>query len=307
MLLSTGERISCALAAMVINDLGHEAISLTGSQAGIVTDTSHTKARILEVQGAPHPRGARRRPDRAGGRLPGRVARLARRHHARAAAARTRPRWRWRPRSAPRSARSSPTCAGVFSADPRIVPDARKLPRRHRSRRCSRCRRPARACCSCARSSTRATTASRSTADRASRTDPVPSSVTRRRPWNDRSSQPSRTPPTEARITLTGLPDQPGIAGRVFTALADANVNVDMIIQNEPADRRRIGRTCRSPSRATTCRPRARRSQPLQGRARLRRRRDRRAHGQGVAGRRRNEEPSRRRGQDLHRAGRRRA
>ncbi|MDX6544065.1 MAG: aspartate kinase, partial [Gaiellaceae bacterium] len=50
MLLSTGERISCALAAMVINDLGHEAISLTGSQAGIVTDTSHTKARILDVK-----------------------------------------------------------------------------------------------------------------------------------------------------------------------------------------------------------------------------------------------------------------
>src|SRR5262245_790052 len=50
MLLSTGERISCALAAMVINDLGHEAISLTGSQAGIVTDTSHTKARIIEVK-----------------------------------------------------------------------------------------------------------------------------------------------------------------------------------------------------------------------------------------------------------------
>ena len=39
MLLSTGERISCALCAMAINDLGHRAISLTGSQAGIVTDT----------------------------------------------------------------------------------------------------------------------------------------------------------------------------------------------------------------------------------------------------------------------------
>ena len=38
----------------------------------------------------------------------------------------------------------------------------------------------------------------------------------------------------EARITLTGVPDRPGIAGRVLTALADANVNVDMIIQNEP-------------------------------------------------------------------------
>src|SRR5436190_3939493 len=50
MLLSTGERQSCALAAMVINDLGHKAISLTGSQAGIVTDTSHTKARILDVR-----------------------------------------------------------------------------------------------------------------------------------------------------------------------------------------------------------------------------------------------------------------
>ena len=40
MLLSTGERISCALCAMAINDLGHRAISLTGSQAGIVTDSS---------------------------------------------------------------------------------------------------------------------------------------------------------------------------------------------------------------------------------------------------------------------------
>src|SRR5436309_11964983 len=50
MLLSTGERISCALAAMVINDLGHRAESLTGSQAGIVTDTSHTKARIIDVR-----------------------------------------------------------------------------------------------------------------------------------------------------------------------------------------------------------------------------------------------------------------
>src|SRR5215210_103981 len=50
MMLSTGERISCALASMVINDLGHEAESLSGSQAGIVTDASHTKARILDVR-----------------------------------------------------------------------------------------------------------------------------------------------------------------------------------------------------------------------------------------------------------------
>jgi aspartate kinase len=52
MLVSVGERISCALAAMAIKDLGHGAVSLTGSQAGIVTDTVHTKAKIVEVRGA---------------------------------------------------------------------------------------------------------------------------------------------------------------------------------------------------------------------------------------------------------------
>jgi aspartate kinase len=50
MLVSTGERISCALCAMAIIDLGHPAVSLTGSQAGIVTDTSHGKAKIVEVR-----------------------------------------------------------------------------------------------------------------------------------------------------------------------------------------------------------------------------------------------------------------
>ena len=50
MLISVGERISCALAAMAIHDLGDEAISLTGSQAGIVTDTVHGKAKIVDVR-----------------------------------------------------------------------------------------------------------------------------------------------------------------------------------------------------------------------------------------------------------------
>ncbi|HMI29671.1 MAG TPA: aspartate kinase [Gaiellaceae bacterium] len=50
MLISVGERISCALAAMAIHDLLHEAISLTGSQAGIVTDTVHGKAKIVDVR-----------------------------------------------------------------------------------------------------------------------------------------------------------------------------------------------------------------------------------------------------------------
>ncbi|MGH3103669.1 MAG: aspartate kinase [Gaiellaceae bacterium] len=50
MLISVGERITCALAEMAIEDLGRQAISLTGSQAGIVTDTVHGKAKIVEIR-----------------------------------------------------------------------------------------------------------------------------------------------------------------------------------------------------------------------------------------------------------------
>jgi aspartate kinase len=50
MLISVGERISCALVAMATSDLGTDAVSLTGSQAGIVTDTAHGKAKIVEVK-----------------------------------------------------------------------------------------------------------------------------------------------------------------------------------------------------------------------------------------------------------------
>jgi aspartate kinase len=49
MLLSTGERIACALVAMAVYDLGYEAVSFTGSQAGIITDPVHTKAKIREI------------------------------------------------------------------------------------------------------------------------------------------------------------------------------------------------------------------------------------------------------------------
>ena len=82
MLLSTGERISCALCAMAINDLGHRAISLTGSQAGIVTDASHTRARIIDVRAERIVLRPGRGPDRARRRVSGRLDRLKRRHHA---------------------------------------------------------------------------------------------------------------------------------------------------------------------------------------------------------------------------------
>ena len=49
MLLSTGEQISIALLAMAIHELGHPVISLTGAQGGIITDTTHTKAKIQQI------------------------------------------------------------------------------------------------------------------------------------------------------------------------------------------------------------------------------------------------------------------
>jgi aspartate kinase len=125
MLVSVGERISCALCAMAIHDLGHEAISLTGSQAGIVTDTVHGKAKIVDVRA----RRIHEALDRdeivlvAGfqGVSPDHeVTTLGRGGSDTTAVALA-------------SALGAQVCEiytdveGVFSADPRLVPDARKL------------------------------------------------------------------------------------------------------------------------------------------------------------------------------------
>jgi aspartate kinase len=231
MLLSTGERISCALAAMVINDLGHEAISLTGSQAGIVTDTSHTKARILDV-----------RADRIAAALDedkvvlvagfqgvstnADVTTLGRGGSDTTAVALA-------------AALGADVCeiytdvAGVFSADPRIVPDARKLSvvsfeemlemaasgagvLQLRSVEYARNHGIPIHC--------------RSSFDDGPGTFVQPEELTMERPLVTAVTHST----DEARVTLTDLPDRPGIAGRVLSVLAEGNVNVDMIIQNEP-------------------------------------------------------------------------
>ena len=77
----------------------------------------------------------------------------------------------------------------------------------------------------------------------------------------------------EARVTLLGVPDHPGVAGRIFTALADANVNVDMIIQNEPeSEGAQADMSFTVPRADLRDRPRGARA----GRGRARHRRDRR-------------------------------
>jgi aspartate kinase len=232
MLLSTGERVSCALAAMVINDLGREAISLTGSQAGIVTDSGHTKARILEV------RAHRIREALDGGKIvlvagfqgvsqtSLDVTTLGRGGSDTTAVALA-------------AALGAEVCeiytdvAGVFSADPRIVPEARKLALvtfeemlemaasgagvlQLRSVEYAR-NHGVRIHC-------------RSSFEDGPGTVVVDEEQTMERPLVTAITHST----AEARITLTGVPDRPGIAGRVFTTLAEASINVDMIIQNEP-------------------------------------------------------------------------
>src|ERR687887_1628115 len=231
MLLSTGERVSCALCAMAINDLGHRAISLTGSQAGIVTDTSHTKARILDV-----------RADRIfraleedhivlvagfqGVSTAKDVTTLGRGGSDTTAVALA-------------AAVEAEVCeiytdvAGVFTADPRIVPEARKLPVVSYEEMLEMASSGAKVLQLRAVEYGRnhgVRIHCRSSADEAPGTLVVSEQET--------MEQPSVTAVThstgEARAPLTGVPDEPGVAGRIFGALAEANINVDMIIQNEP-------------------------------------------------------------------------
>src|SRR6187200_3784879 len=231
MLLSTGERVSCALCAMAINDLGHRAISLTGSQAGIVTDTSHTKARILDV-----------RADRIfaaldedsivlvagfqGVSTARDVTTLGRGGSDTTAVALA-------------AAVGAEVCEiytdvpGVFSADPRIVPDARKLSVVSFEEMLEM------AASGAGVLQLRSVEYARNHGVRIhcrSSFDDRPGTVVVSE--EDTLEQPLITAVThstgEARVTLTGVPDTPGVAGRVTTALAEANVNVDMIIQNEP-------------------------------------------------------------------------
>src|SRR5215203_4360374 len=226
MLLSIGERESCALCAMAINDLGHKAISLTGSQAGIVTDTSHTKARILDV------RADRIREAQRDGKIvlvagfqgvstAKDVTTLGRGGSDTTAVALA-------------AAMDAEVCeiytdvAGVFSADPRIVPDARKLPVVSFEEMLEMAASGARVLQ--LRSVEYARTHAVRIHCRSSFSEDPGTFVVGEEETMERPLITAVTHSTdEARITLLGVPDNPGVAGRIFTALADANINVDMI------------------------------------------------------------------------------
>jgi aspartate kinase len=233
MLLSTGERISCALCAMAIHDLGHRAISLTGSQAGIVTDTSHTKARILDVRAE---RIATALDEDLivlvagfqGVSTDSDVTTLGRGGSDTTAVALA-------------AALEADVCeiytdvAGVYSADPRIVPEARKLPAVSFEEMLEMASSGAKVLQ--LRSVEYASNHGVRIHCRSSFEDAPGTFVVGEQETMEHPLITAVTHSTdEARITLQGVPDEPGAAARIFAALAEANCNVDMIIQNEPLE-----------------------------------------------------------------------
>jgi aspartate kinase len=234
MLISVGERISCALAEMAIEDLGHEAISLTGSQAGIVTDTTHTKAKIVEVRAqrihAALDEGKIVLVAGFQGVSTGQeITTLGRGGSDTTAVALA-------------VALGADSCEiftdveGVYTADPRIVPTAYKLPavtfEEMLEMSASGAKVMALRSVEFARNHG-VRLHVRSTFSDAEGTwireedeqlleKAIISGVT-----HDTS---------EAKLTISGVPDRPGVAARIFRALADAGVNIDMIVQNVSAD-----------------------------------------------------------------------
>ncbi len=229
MLLTSGERVSMALLCMALAELGIDALSFTGSQAGIITDTTHTKATILDIK------GDRLRDTIEKGQVPvvagfqgistdHDITTLGRGGSDTTAVALA-------------SALGADVCQiytdvpGVFSADPRIVSNARKLKR-----------------LSFEEMLEIAATGGRVLALRSvefARNYKVPLQVRSSFTWEPGTTideedtsmeQPLVTAVTydlsEAKVTLPGVPDKPGISAKLFRALANHTINVDMIVQN---------------------------------------------------------------------------
>ncbi len=229
MLLSTGEQVSMALLAMALNELGQDAISMTGQQVEMLTDTGHTKAKIRHV-------GAERviqelRKGRVvvvagfqGVTSEGEITTLGRGGSDTTAVALA-------------AALHADYCEiytdvdGVFTADPRVVPEAHKLEQ-----------------VSYTEMLEMAATGARVLQSRSveyARNYNVPLHVrssfnvgegTWVKSEDDIMEKAIVSAVThdfdEAKVTIVGVPDKPGVAASLFGGLADSNINVDMIIQN---------------------------------------------------------------------------
>jgi aspartate kinase len=245
MLLTAGERISMALLAMAIANLGHEARSYTGSQAGVITDSAHGKARIIDIT----PGRIRTALD-AGAIVivagfqgvsqdTKEITTLGRGASDTTAVALG-------------AALGATVCEiytdvdGVFTADPRIVPTARRLPHITYEEMLEM------AACGAKVLHVRCVEYARRydipVHVRSSFSTMTGTWVSDTRPTRDQANQadePEGVEPmeqaiisgvahdrSEAKITVVGVPDKPGEAAAIFQALAEAEINIDMIVQN---------------------------------------------------------------------------
>jgi aspartate kinase len=235
MLLTAGERISMALLAMAIANLGHQARSFTGSQAGVITDSSHGKAKIIDITPG---RIQQALTDGAVAIVAGfqgvsqdtkDITTLGRGASDTTAVALA-------------AALGAQVCEiytdvdGVFTADPRIVPTARRIPRLSYEemlemaasgakilhlRSVEYARRHGMTLHVRSSFSHRDGTWITDEPEVAPMEQPIISGVA-----HDRS---------EAKVTVVGVPDKVGQAARIFVAVADAQINLDMIVQNVSA------------------------------------------------------------------------
>ena len=233
MLLTTGERISMALLCMALHDVGVAAVSFTGSQVGIITDTVHTKAKILEVKG-----------DRVRAAIADNKVAVVAGFQGISTAKEITTLGRGGSDTtavALAAALKADSCeiytdvTGVFTADPRVVPQARKV-----------------AVLQFDEMLEMAGAGSKVLALRSvefARNHDVPIHVRSSFTWEEGTWVVGRhhermknmeepvisgvvQDASESKITVLGVPDRPGVSADIFEALATANVNVDMIVQN---------------------------------------------------------------------------
>jgi len=228
-LISTGERVSSALMAIALHKLGQKAVSLSGSQIGILTDNVHTKARILNID------VKRIKKELAQGKIvvvagfQGRdyeynITTLGRGGSDTTAVAIA-------------AALGADNCEiftdveGVFSADPRVVPEARKIPTISYDEMLEMASGGAKVMQSRAvefgeRYNVKIQVRSSFTKKEGTvimrETEPMEKVVVREVVSNK----------GEARVTIINVPDKPGVAAYIFGELGKGNVNVDMIIQS---------------------------------------------------------------------------
>ena len=233
MLLTAGERISMALLSMAINDLGRDAVSFTGSQAGIVTDTSHGKAKIVEL------RTQRVRDALDEGRVAivagfqgvstsSDVTTLGRGGSDTTAVALA-------------AGLGAEACEiytdveGVYTADPRIVPAARKLSTVSYEEMLELAASGAKVLA--LRSVEYARNHGVPIHVRSTFAEVEGTWVVREDDMLEQAIISGIASDTgEAKATILRVPDRPGVAARIFRPLADAGIHIDMIVQNVSAE-----------------------------------------------------------------------